>query len=325
MGIALVEDGKVSTTGSFGVTNTITQLPVTDETIFHTCSISKPVSAFLALSLCDQGDLDLGTALSRFIDLPPPFQNITARQVLCHTGGLPNWYPDLTERLKGGGVVREGFEPVAAPGERFLYSGEGYFWLQRVVEHLSGQDLDKLARSELFDPLGMTSASYIWRSNFEKLAASGHDLEDRPTDRSGPKRIHAFPNAAASLYATPIDILRFVANLMGSSRTATSVVETMLTPQVELDGGIGWSLGRGIEKSVDTNEVWYWHHGRGQFTNLVIWSRARRSGVAILTNTWRSDTAEALSKKIVGLLLPGEHPAFDWMSTRTMQAKGYLL
>ena len=325
LGLAIIENGEVSTTASFGVINTATHEPVTDETIFHTCSISKPVSAFLVLTLVCRDQLDLDKPLSGYIDLPPRFESITPRHVLCHSGGLPNWFPDLTKRLQIDRVVRDGFHPIAEPGERFLYSGEGYFWLQRVVEKLTGRNFDALAKAELFGPLGMTSASYIWRSDFDTKCAWGHDLEDQPTDRSGPKRIHAWPNAAASLYATPTDIARFMTRLMDPEAEPSQVVETMLAPQVELDNGIAWSLGWGVEASNDASGAWYWHHGRGQFTNFAMWSPAKRSGLVTMTNTWRADTAERLSREIVHLFLPGEHPAFDWMPTRTMQQNGYLV
>ena len=118
LGMAVIENGGVAWTTSLGVKNTATAEPVTDETIFHACSISKPISAFLALTLWSRGELDLDEGIGRHLDIVVPFDAITPRQILCHTGGLPNWYPDLTRRLKGGNVLRSDFTLAARQAGR---------------------------------------------------------------------------------------------------------------------------------------------------------------------------------------------------------------
>ena len=64
----------------------------------------------------------------------------------------------------------------SAPGEKFSYSGEGFVYLQRVVEHLTGLQLDALMRREVFEPLGMRRTSLKWRSDFAVDLADGTDL-----------------------------------------------------------------------------------------------------------------------------------------------------
>ena len=112
--------------------------------------------------------------------------------------------------------------------------------------------------------------------------------------------------------------------LMGSI-TPRQICDLMLTPQVELNDRISWSLGWGIESEAVQDGPWFWHHGRGRFTNLVIWSRNSKNGVVILTNTQRSETVESLERQIVKIVTGIEHPAFDFMPTRTMQKMGFLV
>jgi CubicO group peptidase (beta-lactamase class C family) len=81
-------------------------------------------------------------------------QEITARHVLSHTSGLQNW------RFEQDDLLHAGFPP----GERFSYSGEGYFYLQRVVEQITGQAIEAYLQEHVLRSLGMHQSSYIWRT-----------------------------------------------------------------------------------------------------------------------------------------------------------------
>ena len=102
-------------------------------TVFAAASVSKTVFAYAVMQLCDRGVLALDTPLTRYtphriLDADPRLDLITARHVLSHTSGLPNF--------------RNGAAPLPihfTPGERFQYSGEGYWYLQSVVTHLTGR------------------------------------------------------------------------------------------------------------------------------------------------------------------------------------------
>lgn len=89
----------------------------------------------------------------------------------------------------------------ADPGERFGYSGEGFVYLQKFLEKLSGMPLEALAKKEVFEPLGMTRSSFVWEPAFAGGVVTGADPFGRPqeipTDRGA--------NAAASLLATAED------------------------------------------------------------------------------------------------------------------------
>ena len=135
LSIALIDDGKIAWIGSFGVKNTKTSDKVDNRTVFQAASLSKVVFAYGVLKLVDQGNLDLDTPLSKYV--PEYVKNdyrinaITARLVLTHRTGFPNWRPDgqpLVIHFK--------------PGDRFSYSGEGFVYLQRAIEKITGLPLD---------------------------------------------------------------------------------------------------------------------------------------------------------------------------------------
>jgi CubicO group peptidase (beta-lactamase class C family) len=139
----------------FGLRDAASGEPVTPGTVFGAASLSKPAFAYAVLVACAEGLLDLDVPLSIYLPdlyLPddPSLHEITARHVLSHTPGFPNWRP------KDGPL-----QVHLGAGERFAYSGEGYVYLQRAIEHLSGQPLDAWMRSRLLDPLAMRQSSYV--------------------------------------------------------------------------------------------------------------------------------------------------------------------
>jgi len=225
LSIALLRDATTYWVHSFGVRDTKSGQPVTEETIFEAASLSKPVFAYGVLKLVDQGKLDLDKPLSKY--LSPPYiegddrlDKITARYVLSHRTGFPNWRGDgnaLTIRF--------------TPGERFSYSGEGFVYLQKVVERVTSKALNDYMTEAVFVPLGMKSSSYLWRDDYDARTATGHDVDGQTREKSKPKEA----NAAASLHTTAVDYALFVDAIMKGTGLKPNTVREMETPQIAVD------------------------------------------------------------------------------------------
>ncbi|MFL6591153.1 MAG: serine hydrolase domain-containing protein [Luteimonas sp.] len=174
VGIAVVEDGALAWSRGFGVTNALTGAPVDARTVFEDASLSKPVFAYLVMQLVDQGRIDLDRPLVEYrrpsyLADHPWIALITARDVLRHTTGLPNWRTSpATEKLV----------PMVKPGTRIDYSGEGVFWLQLVVETITDQSLDESMQAQLFGPAGMKDSSYTWSADLAARSVYGHRAHD---------------------------------------------------------------------------------------------------------------------------------------------------
>jgi CubicO group peptidase (beta-lactamase class C family) len=175
VGIAVVEDGEVAWSRGFGVTHAVTRAPVDARTVFEDASLSKPVFAYLVMQLADQGLIDLDRPLVRYRRMDylaehPWIELITARDVLRHSTGLPNWRKSpATEKLV----------PMAKPGTRIDYSGEAIFWLQLAVETITGQSLDQSMQAHLFGPAGMKDSSYTWNTDLAGRSVHGHRRHDQ--------------------------------------------------------------------------------------------------------------------------------------------------
>src|SRR6266550_437312 len=129
---------------------------VDDDTVFAAASLSKPVFASGVMSLVDAGALELDRPLTDYVAEPyladdERAASITARIVLSHTTGFPNWREDGPLFLRW------------PPGTRWGYSGEGYAYLQQVVEHLTGVSLDRYLADAVLAPLGMDDSTFASR------------------------------------------------------------------------------------------------------------------------------------------------------------------
>jgi len=295
--IALIADRQVVWSKSFGVADVRSGKPVTGGTLFEACSMSKPVFAYLVIKLVELGKLDLDRPLAEYLpEGDPPAQKdkdfITARMVLSHTTGFPNW--------RKGDEERQGPLPVKfRPGSRFSYSGEGIFYLQRVVEHVTGEPLEVYARRTLFSPLGLGHMSYVWTPDLEPALASGHDAGGKFLQKT--RYTHA--NAAYSLYTTALDYAAFLVEIMKADRSASyslspQSIEAVLGHQVALDArdpierpgsarglAVYWGLGWSINTSAAGDIVHHSGANRSGFRCFSQFNPARGSGIVIMTNS----------------------------------------
>jgi CubicO group peptidase (beta-lactamase class C family) len=174
LGIAVVDSGRVWTRG-FGRAVEEPSQSVSDQTVFEAASLGKPVFAYAVLRLADAKLIDLDRPLFDYLPIPEAdnarMKRVTPRQVLSHTTGLPNW------RQQPGALV-----PSTEPGKVFSYSGEAYFYLQRVVEVVTGKGFARVMREQVLEPLGMTGSSYVWLPEFEHRMAAGYDGKENRLD-----------------------------------------------------------------------------------------------------------------------------------------------
>jgi CubicO group peptidase (beta-lactamase class C family) len=314
MAIALIGGGKTTWVHGFGVKNAKTGQPVTAETVFEAASLSKPVFTYGVLKLVDQGKLDLDVPLTTY--LPKPYiagddrlAKITARIVLSHRTGFPNWRGD-------DGVLRIYF----TPGERFSYSGEGYIYLQRVVEHITGKPLNEYMTEAVFTPLHMTSSSYVWRTDFDALTATGHDDHGTPVELWKPTEA----GAASTLNTTAKDYALFVDAILTGKGLKRSTLREMETPQVALDPecricikrepkelskNLFWGLGWGIQRKDGRDLLWHWGDN-GAFKAFVMADPKSKSGIVLFAN---SEHGLEIAKPIVDKAMGTDSLAFAWL------------
>jgi len=319
----LVRNGEVAWVHALGVTKSGTTQKIDADTMFEAASISKAVFAYIVLQLADQGVLELDKPLAEYfrpdyLATNPALAAITARHVLTHTSGLPNWGDDNKP---------ESFVPQFLPGSHFSYSGEGMFWLQLVVEKLTSEGLDATARRLLFGPAGMTRSTFSayvddpnvawghvggrvangqgWRdvSGFvSRLAAEWkkpvRDWTQADWIRAGasadpksnpPKRVR-FANAASSLITSTRDLARFAVLLSGRNRAGWQIREAtrvaMTSPIVAVRQGVPhwWGLGVEIENGTRGRRIGHEGNNDGRCAAYMATEPETGNALVIMTN-----------------------------------------
>lgn len=289
MSIALIRDGRVVYNKVFGVRSTITNEPATLQTLFETASISKSVFAFAVNRLVAKGLLDLDKPLQNYL----PFDNlsederatlITARMVLSHQTGLPNWAFGGPFGWKGGKKTKLLF----TPGSKFEYSGEGYQYLGRVLEKITGKALEEIMNEEVYSVMGMTATSLTATDANKNKIGIGH-VSDMPLLWS----LEASPWVAGSMYSTTADLAKYISGLINGVGLSKENYKQLFTPQVEnktafmqFYGGdkVFHSLGFEFQQSRFGNII---HHGgnNGDYQGRLALIPEQRIGYVVLCNS----------------------------------------
>ena len=342
MSIATVRGDGITVEG-FGVRRSGTEDKVTGDTAFEAASLTKPVFATIVMQLVAEGVIDLSKPLGEYLPLPNPSdersKRITATHVLSHSGGWRNWRNNVQT------VLTADFDP----GSRFSYSGEGYFFLQRVVETVTGKSVSQLARARVFEPLGMRSSGFIWRPQLDGILASPHTNRGVPMDSFGARTAKAFhglaaeigkpvedwtaadvekalprvdanlpvlpnflvPNAAASLITTAREYGTFVRWLLGNGpvKGGRAIFDRMLVQQATINESLGWGSGIGLEQTGGRRYAWHWGDNPG-FKNFVIIEPAAGSAVVLFTN---GNAGQRVYERVLRGRTGIDHPAFLWL------------
>jgi CubicO group peptidase (beta-lactamase class C family) len=285
--VAAVENGRV-TEHAYGLADASSGTRVDEGTVFEAASLSKPVFAFAVLRLAREGRFDLDRPLDAYLPEPylkdPRSRLVTARLVLSHRSGLPNWRPR-------GKDLAFAFDP----GTRFSYSGEGFVWLQRAVEASTKESAEAIVRRLVFEPAGMSRSSYVWQDAYEAAKAWGHDeAGTRDDKRNKPDK----PNVAWSLHTTAGDLGRFLTAIFERRGLDDAAILEMLRPAADppegcavcagakapggpskvVAWGLGWGLVRGGRRA-------FWHWGdNGRYKAYIFGDDVARRGAVVLAN-----------------------------------------
>lgn len=316
LSIVIIENAEIVSHNNYGIKNSEIIDPIDDNTVFEAASLSKPVFAYGILQMVEEGLLDLDTPLIDYLpnqdaENDKRLELITARMVLSHTTGFPNWRP------KG-----ESLKIYFQPGEKFSYSGEGFVYLQKVAEQLLKLPIEEYLKKRVFQPLGMSHSSFIWQNEYEKLKASGHDPHGIPIN--SPRPISG--NAAFTLHTTALDYAKFIIAIMKGTGLKPESMSQMMTPQIrveekcincvhkhpgKLSDSISWGLGWGLQQLVQGDFFWHWGDNNG-FKSYIAGLRREKKGIIIFTN---SSNGLSIIPQIIYKIWGIWQPAFDWLET----------
>ena len=287
-------------------------------TTFEAASLGKAMLAYVALRLTDRNVLSLDKPLLEYAPYPrlqgvPQAGKITARMVLGHTTGLPNWAASPLSPSWKTTPLRLKY----APDSCWNYSGEGFVLLQKTLEQLTGKSFEILVREEVFGPLGLAHSRFVWQPAFAANAASGHDEKGLTVP------INHFTEgyAAFSLLGTATDYSRFLqAVLTGRGlkpatarllRTPTNEANRYGQPATPTDAFIAWACGVGLATTSRGLAQWQWGDN-GSFKGFYFTLPDQQASLVVFTN---SANGPKLTDDLLRLFFgPGDYHITQWLA-----------
>lgn len=292
LSIAIINKGKVVQHRTMGYANLEQKLSVTDKTIFEGASMSKSVFAFFVMKYVEEGKLNLDKPLYEYLPYPDiaydeRYKKITARIVLSHRSGFPNWREkDKKLTIK--------FEP----GTDYLYSGEGYQYLAMVLKHLDNTDwngLEAAFQKKVARPLGMKHTVFIQTPYTISNKAEAHEKGKR-ANANKDKFV-----AAASIHSEPIDFSKWMIAVMKKKLLSKESYNELFKRHSSLpNSGINLYYTLGFHTSDNLYSNLYFHSGNnGGFTCYYIMDIEKDWGYVLFAN---SENGEELGNELFNYL-----------------------
>ena len=294
--LALIKDGEIAYHKTYGVKNSQTKAVVDDKTLFEAASITKPVFAYVVLRLAEKGIIDIDKPLFQYLKFEeleayPEYKKMTARHVLIHRSGLPNW----------------GRRMISTPGEKYGYSGEGFEYLKRVVVSITGKSIEQILDEQLINPFDLYHMEFSDSEELRAVVSDGH-IMGQPTYWDIPQEA----GMAFSMHTEARAFSKFALVLLDQKGLSSKMYKELMTIHTESnpeywndkDKTEGAGLGIFIR---ETNFGNTFNHGgnNGDFKCLFEIFQDLKMGYVIYTN---SDSGSELGADITYLLVEGGKP-----------------
>ena len=219
--VAIVENGKIAYAHASGFEDVAAKRAATTRTRFRIASITKTFTAVAVLQLVERGKLALDAPLAAVLPDAPHAREITIRQLLMHTSGLPNY----GDAAFNDGRVATKTTPAAilasiapralefAPGSRYGYSNTGYVLLGLAVEKAAGMPLAAYEQRNIFAPAAMPDTTVGAYGAGSGYATPYMDAAAAPALAYDPSWLYA----DGDIVSTPTDVARFDIALMNGA------------------------------------------------------------------------------------------------------------
>lgn len=310
LSVAVVNDGEVVHQQTLGYANVEKKLPVTKNTIFEGASISKSVFAFFVMKYVEAGKLELDRPLYQYLPYPDishdkRYKQITARMVLSHQSGFPNWREDEADKK-----LKIKFDP----GTGYEYSGEGYQYLAMVLKHIKGTDwkgLEAAFQDKVADPLDMEHTVFVQNPYTRKRKAEPYDENGKWINWKNDywyKKGDSVFGAAYSIHTEPVDFAKWMIAVMDKEGLTEASYQELLKPHSTISSGIidvFYCLGF-VTPAVPFIETdIYMHSGNNEgFTCWYALDTKKDWGFVLFTN---SEYGEQLGNDLFDFLSIGPH------------------
>ncbi|RIA44406.1 CubicO group peptidase (beta-lactamase class C family) [Hephaestia caeni] len=322
--------GKTIFVGAVGDAGDAARTPLTADSAFDIGSVSKEFTAATVLRLVDDHRLALDDAVASH--LPGfPYPDITVRQLLSHSSGIPEVLDHYGMQLDAGrpsepittrdavAVLAEEHKPLRfTPGTRFEYSNTGYIVLSLLVEQMTGQPFAAYLKTTLFDPLGMDHTRLRTPTD-DAIPNRAYGFQESPLgDRRAYDQIpDFFVQGAGGVYSTVGDLARWQ-HALNTGRVISSALYAQATTPATLPNGKVSPEGLGFGLRPDTAGHARIQHGGDwrAFKADLSYLPDEHLTLVQLTNNAQDDSVDdhvaVLAALAMGQPAPSVQPSIAW-------------
>lgn len=295
--VMVVKDHNIIYENAHGYANYQTREPLTKNAVFELASVSKQFTAVAILQLCERQLISIDDPVHLYIP-ELPYKNITIRQLLNHTSGLPNYmwvlenFWDQPYLPSNEDMVRMLVEhhpyPFFWPGRRHSYSNTGYAILASVIERATGKSFTSYMHDNIFEPLGMkntyTSVEVLDTTFNAVNVAKGHHKAWRRL-RLNTVVVHDKVLGDKGIHSNMEDLYKWDQALYKGKLVSTATLEQAYQPLTfsnrrSLPYGFGFRIGN------RNGEKYVYHHGLWEgFSTSLVRHIERGETIIILNNT----------------------------------------
>lgn len=301
LSIAVINDNKVVYHETFGFANLEKKIPVTKKTIFEGASISKSVFAFFVMTFVEEGKLDLDKPLYEYlpyqdIAYDERYKKITARMVLSHRSGFPNWRENEEDKK-----LKIKFEPDTD----YEYSGEGYQYLAMVLKQIEITDwngLETIFQEKVANPLKMEHTVFIPTDSMNENKAEPYNNEREWIDLKNDywyKKDKGKFVAPSSIHSEPMDFSKWMIGVMNKKILAENSYSELLKHHSKISTsstGINVYYALGFLTADKGYSNTYFHSGNNAgFTCSYLMDTEKKWGYVLFTN---SENGEKLGDEV---------------------------
>ncbi|MDH6165170.1 CubicO group peptidase (beta-lactamase class C family) [Variovorax boronicumulans] len=328
LALAVIQDGEVVLQKGYGVRDTDTGLPVTTDTQFLLCSITKSFTAAGLGLLVDERKLDWDRPVRELLPEfrlqdPVATERLTVRDLLCHHSGLPrhDWIhmPGDLSNVQMLAALRH-LASNKDLRDTFQYSNLGYLVAGMITERISGQRYEDFTTERLMKPLGFSHFGFsIDALGAAEDGARPHAIDGDELHRSPLSPIRATP--AGGINASVADLAKWARFLLdgkadGRQLLSPQALREMTTPRVHMGrspyaeiGDSHYGLGLFCEQYRGDRTVAHSGSWAGWSTLMTLLPE-RRAGVVVLTNRTPGGATPILTFAVLDRLC-GREPV-DW-------------
>jgi D-alanyl-D-alanine carboxypeptidase len=314
--VAIVKDGQIAYLHAYGDSRLEPRTAAKPEMRYSIGSISKQFTATAILLLQEQGKLSLDDKVGKFIPDLTRANEVTIRQLLSHTSGYQDYWPQDY-------VMPMMLQPVTAqkildmwarkpldfdPGTKWQYSNTNFVIAGLIVEKASGVPLLQFLQEKVFAPLGMKSVANIDQEKLGDTDPVGCMRYGLGPLRPAPKEGKGWLFAAGELAMPAEDLAKWDISIIDRKLMKPESYDEFET-EVVLKNGLGTRYGLGVDVSLESGHRALSHGGEvSGFTAENMVFPDERVAIAVLTNEDAAGAASEIARSIAPLLLVSDDP-----------------